>query len=518
VKREVKAYPVAALQIEEEARHRLTTFLARVERGDPHDYRSPLYDSKPREDIIDMAREALGLASIKEFDDSDEREIEKTGSFSIMQPASERYANLFAHWDQNWSADERAFKEAVRRVRDTVRRRSLRPSEWSTAYNAMPKDTNLGLPHWTRDKAYAESYLVRAQQVREPSDIYPYGWGWRGQSRGLHELPKQRDVWMSDHAETIISLRFLNAYLKVLRELPGYAAWSNDLQVDLAITDLLSHAKRVGVAPISMDYSSFDATLHKRMLWAAFMEILAEWFQPGNEEMLEILYHVTANGSIVTPMGVLYNKDGSMTSGTGNTNGVDTICNRVAQEYAAIRTGTEIVCNQTLGDDAVVLFNKQIRPDALSSVLGELGLIVNPDKQFIHDYCCHFLQRIHSLNYQIGGVCHGVRSPFRTLNSSMSYERFRDPEMWNGYLDSARWIMQMENSRWDPRFTQFVQFMKEGDDIMRSQLDPVEIFQLAGGPEAIRRTLRIASFPFNVQNPEGVNRFITTKVLRGLAA
>jgi hypothetical protein len=505
-------------QLPDEGAERLERFLDRVHAGDSSDYRTPLYNRESREGLLRRFEEVVGFTDFERYTDIDKTEMDKVGPYSIMLPSDERLPNLNRYWKQSWNPDEGALTQALSKVKSLVPSRSLRPASFDTAFGLMPKDTNLGLPWFTRDRGKAESYLERAISAQQPSDWYPCVWFWRGQPKGMTEIPKQRDVWGYDHLDTIVCSTLLRPLLEVLRRHPYFPAWTGDAWVDEGSTRILN--KSQGRQIISGDYSDFDSSLARPMLDLAD-EVLCDWFVESVHARILLLGEVNATIPIVVPYRLLKGRNGAMTSGTGLTNAKDSIVNLLAIHYAAERLGVVVEDCMVLGDDFVVLYDREVSPEALEQVMLEIGLSMNADKQYIDTKSIHFLQRWHSLDYLIDGVARGCHSPYRTFSGLVGYERMRwnrkgDPVKWNKYMDSARWIMQAEVCHNDPRHRNLCEFILHGDEILLSGMDPVTVFRRAGGSDAIRSLLNIASFPFNVKNPELVREFETTRVIREL--
>jgi hypothetical protein len=316
-----------------------------------------------------------------------------------------------------------------------------------------------------------------------------------------------------DHAETIKGATILYPTLDALKERPGFSAWLGAPWVDEEATRLLSRA--AGRRILSMDYSSFDSSLSRQLL-DLVDQVLIFWFVESASPVILLLGELCATIPIVVPDLVLSGRNGGMPSGSVMTNLRDTIANLLAGFYCAYRNNTSIIDFMVLGDDSVYLFETEISPDDVALVMSELGLECNPEKQFVSQRSCHYLQRWHSIDYTVNGLNVGVHSPYRTLSGLTGYERFRTG--WSKYLDTARWIMQVENCAWDPRFNKFVSFLYNGDKILKSGMDPRTVFKRAGGADMIRSVLNIASFPFNVKNPEHVNEFRTTEIIRQIQA
>jgi len=492
-----------------EGSERLERILDRMFEGYSHDLRTPFYNGESREEIIGRCREAIGYTEFEELTGIDEHEESKIGPYSIMLPSDERLNSLREYWNQRWAPDEAAFNRAFKSVCSILPQGSLRPCVFSVAYNLMPKDTSLGLPYLTSDRSFAELYFDRAISMSSPEELYPCVWFWRGQPKGLKETPKQRDVWGFDHAETILGATILYPTLDALKQRHGFSAWLGSPFVDVEATRLLKRAS--GRRIISMDFSGFDSSLSRALL--DFVDlVLCDWFVEAVHDRIKLLGVISASVPIVVPYDVLDGRNGGMPSGSVLTNLRDTIANLLAGFYCAYRNATTLNDFLVLGDDGVYLFEDDLDPKVVSDSMSELGLESNPEKQFISTRSIHYLQRWHSLDYVRDGLCVGVHSPYRTLSGMMGYERFKNG--WNKYMDTSRWIMQVENCSWDPRFPNFVKFLVDGDKILKSGVDPRTVFKRAGGSEVIRSVLDIASFPFNVKNPDRVNEFKTTELIR----
>jgi hypothetical protein len=423
--------------------------LARTVEGFKDDLRTSFYDGVDRESIIRKLVEDVGYSAFEEMEEIDHDEERKIGPFSIMLPWSQRKDDVRKYWNQSFNPQEDALSRAYYKVRDLNPIASIRPSDFSTAYGLMPKNTSLGLPEVTRDKRYAAKYLHRAQQIRVPDDIYPCILYWRGQSAGLRVTPKQRVVWGFDHAETILGATILYPLIRVLRDKPGFSAWLGDVFVDEGVTRILNKAR--GRRIISMDFSGFDSSLSGKFL-DLVDSILGSWFNKIGDDRVHLLGQISNTVGIVVPYDVWEGRTGGMPSGSVLTNMRDTIANLLAGYYVGYRAKSELIDYEVLGDDSVYLFRNDMDALSLSKFVKELGLVSNPDKMFVSTRSCHYLQRWHSLDHVDLGVSRGCRSPFRALSGMTGKEHwFKEVKMedgtilkWNKYMETARLIMQVE--------------------------------------------------------------------------
>lgn len=490
---------------------RLNNAMLRSSEGVSVDYRSPLYDGRSREEIVSLFKE-IGLFGHPEMDQIDEEEIDKIGTYSIRLPFEKIRDSLFEYFqNDNPLGETQSFEIARGKILSLIPFRSLRRASLTSAFQKMPTDTNLGAPTWSRSREYAGSYLERATSIESYLDIEPFTLFWRGTANGT-SIPKQRHVMGADHVDTILWETILIPLLDVLRDKSGFSAWKSPNDVDLAITELLTFAKRNGREVVSGDHSKFDTRLSRHIINVCF-DFIESSFSAADAPIINILREEFLYTGVICPDGLITGKDGGVMSGTGGTNLIDSLGNYFASEYVAAVLKVNLERVEILGDDFVSVWSSPVSGE-LEDVMLEIGLATNSEKQFISDSSCHYLQRWHSMDYLVNGLARGVRSPFRALNGMMSYERLRDK--WNKYMDSARWIMQANMVEWDKRFRSFVGILKKGDEIMSSGMDPVAIFKAAGGSAKIRQVLGIASFPFNVKRPEGVDAFSVTRVLRSL--
>lgn len=507
---------IESFDLDQGARKRVEFSLERSRRGYPGDLRTPFAGKdRDRKTIIDEFEEYIGYTDFPELTAIDEEQKSKIGPYSIMLPWDERKYSVDEYGEQIWNADESAFDRAVMRVASLFPSGSLRPMGLDAACEAMPTGTLLGLPAFTSDESYIDQYLQRAKAANSAHDIYPAVAGWRGQPKGLNEIPKQRLVWMMDHASTILDLSILYPVLNPLRLKPGFSAWSSMDDVDEAVTSLITKAESMGVSIVSADYKSFDSSAHRNLIASAF-DILRYWFINSAEPRINLCEEVFINCDLLTPSGLYTGRTGGVPSGSGLTNLIDTLINIIAGYYTAYRLGVELVAFEVLGDDSVFVFSQDLDMKTLENTMMELGLNCNPEKQFLSKHSVLFLQHWHSSEYKIDGISRGVRSPYRALNGMLSLERWV-PNKWNKWMVTARLGMQVENCKWDSRFRSMVQYAKAHDEVLRSGVTLAVVMKRAGGASAVRDTLSIASYPFNTQDPEKVSKFATERILRELA-
>jgi hypothetical protein len=454
--------------------------------------------------------ESIGEAPFESLYDLDVEERKKVGPYSIMLPWNDRVSDMDAYFDQRYNGDEAALEYAFSVVSQILPSNIVVPVEFTVSYGLMPADTNLGLPIFTRNRGDAQLYLQRALSLRDASELYPAVVGWRGQPNGTIR-PKQRIVWMIDHAETIIGGTIMHPLLSALRVHDGFAAWNTPDDVDVAITRIMKKAQ--GRKIYSGDYSGFDSSVPRELIAVAFA-IIRQWLVPGFEERLSVLEEAFATMPIAVPYHIKDGRSGGVPSGSVLTNLVDSLINLLVAHYVAFRAGCTVEDIEVLGDDLVVLYSDEISPSELEDFASEVGMKMNAEKQHISATSVHYLQRLYDVYYERDGVYPGVRSPFRAASGFTGMERFK--KNWTRWRATARFWVQLEQCHYDPRFESLIRFAVDADDNLRQRIGIVEIFKRAGGAEQVRSDLDKASFAYGVVDPEGVAAFDSTRIYNDL--
>jgi len=289
----------------------------------------------------------------------------------------------------------------------------------------------------------------------------------------------------------------------------GFSAWTGNDGVDVAVTRILRTYR--GRIKHSMDYSGFDKSIPGPLIDAA-MDVIEHWVTVDLAEKVRLTGAIIKTIPIVVPEMVLSGRTGGMPSGSVVTNLVDSLVNLIAGYYIAVRNDTTLLDYEVMGDDSIFVWEDVLTPEVIGETVAELGLTSNAEKQFISDTSVHYLQRLHCDDYVVNGLNVGVRSIFRHISPATGYETLK--KEWTSLMDTVRLISLMQECQHDPRFVPFVRYWYDSDSVLRSGMDPVTIFKKAGGADVIREALGTKSFPFARPNPEGVNEWKTTQVIR----
>lgn len=497
--------------IPEDAKSRLEDHLKRYDEGRSHDIRTPIFNQADRETIISRMYEEVGFCGIPEVDEMDKAQSEKVGPYSVRLPYAEWEANVLEFSNQKFDPDPAAFFRAVARYRAEIPRKSLRLISEAEVIKRLPKNTNLGIPRFSSKSIYIKEYVDRARLLNGLNDYYPFILFWRGQPTGWHSDPKQRPIAGSDHIDPLRGGRFWYSLLHYIQanDLAGYAALINPHRVNMKITKMLKQSN--GVPLIGIDYSKFDASLHRDFA-KAIADCGKEWCVDG-DDLIDLSVEYATSGDWVVP-NQLFRSSGGVRSGSIVTTWLGTAANKIAYYYIDERLNLGCLDAEVMGDDGVYQYQKQVELGELSEVVSELGLTSNPDKVHYDSESVHYLQNMHSIKWQKDGLCVGMHSPYRSMSGHLGYENSVDIEdKLFRWIDLARRIMQSEVYADHPLHEKAVRFWASGDKYALKH-DPVDVFRKAGGSHKVGEILRVPSFPFNKQDPSKIDSFKTTKILR----
>jgi len=482
-----------------EALKRLRAMMSRYLHGSGTDLVTPLIrgDDKPT-----LAREKLAREVWRECDLSQlpmwlrERECsnrDKIGTFSIFPPYELALAasveKYFVKHPCNLNAKAARFADGyVGSILTRVPHCRLDLLTLEDAAMRFDGRSGLGWPVNSSDPAYLGKVMEMSSSVLETLDsdnvtAFPYILGSRGQSAGPDLPAKVRAIFQGSRVIGNLEKMIQVPVLSSLRHAGPFAAWNGKADVDFAITQMF---ERDQGAVLSLDFSNFDASVPNEVLTRQFA-ILCSWFEPAAIPVIRFVEKSFMRAGIFVPQsngdGFILksgqDRCGGIPSGSVLTNLIGSMVNIWAMAYASHRCGLQFTDLQVQGDDGVYAFRGYPDIGALSSVLLEdLGMVMHVDKNFVASREIHFLQNVHRKSYIVGGLNVGVRPLMRVLNSMMSYERFTPG--WNGYLDSIRWVQQLDNAYRHPCFKAFAGWLVSQDKYL-SSMPLQDIIEAAGG-------------------------------------
>lgn len=506
--------------IDDQSYNRLYNLVSRTVRGQDVDYVSPLVSRNSplagRVERIEELAHRLFPTGYQWLDDAENLQREKIGPYSIMLPYEDRRDSVLEYFKtKDVSIDEDLLGTAIELVAEILPPHSLQAVSVDTAFKAMPRNTNLGLPWMTSDSKYYPMVKDSAKMIidsgfqNDPN--YPNLLFWRGQPRGLTEVSKNRVVFGVSHVYIILEEMLQIPLLDALTAFPSFCAWVGGDETNRVITSLIDNAHQ---EILSVDFSGYDASICELLIRAAF-SVIRSWFSQDDRELVEFVEHKFLTTGLLTPDGILKRVDGGVPSGSGLTNMIDSLVQKIAFHYVALKTNNRVVQHLVQGDDGVILFAKPWDLEEISEEMLNLGLKVSSDKGGVSIDRVYYLQNIHSSDYRTNGITVGVRPLMRILNGMMSYERLHKPSEWNGYMDTLRWWQQLESGKHHPKFYRLVDLLYRWDRISHS-MGPREVTARAGGLEAAKSLLNEKSFPYGKESLSKLGQFKTVQRLQML--
>ena len=434
---------------------------------------------------------------------------DKVGPLSIRLPLRQRLPQISEYFSRfKTNVPEIELSESV--VLGLYAQSRLRPLSLSNAAGELAGNTNSGYPLFTRrgrvrgdDIAYAQNGAWRK---------FPAILGWRGQSSGLEEDPKQRTVWMYPQSTNIREMQLFRPLQNLMSNGSHHAAWRTIEDVDSAVENVFRASEETGEPVFSIDFSSFDQSVGPLLSSMAF-DIARALFQKGNEQLfddVEEVFHTI--GMLIQPSQVLTGMHG-VPSGSVFTNWIDSVVQlEVAAHCARTLDSSYEPWNQVQGDDGLLVLPGVSDVSGIADCMLEFGLEMSSDKQFIGDEDCVYLQRYYHKS-QKGGMY----PTYRALNSLMGQERFFDEDEWGPDMVILRSIMILENAKNSPLFTDLVTFVMNGDKYRLGAAWPGGIDSLLFESNVVSKAKSIAGFIPSYNQEDrlgGLRNFQTYKFIK----
>jgi hypothetical protein len=380
--------------------------------------------------------------------------------------------------------------------------RRLRPISVTNALGYLKNSTNSGLPFYRRKGDVKDILKCEfASLLARRDDCVMFT---RTQEGG-----KTRTVWGYPCADTLNEMRFYRPLLQYQRKLDYRSALLGPEAVDTSITRLIDRAIDQGEKLLSIDFSSYDASVKTRLQEVSFDYIRSLFIYQTHDDLGYIEERFN-NIGLITPDGVFGGPHG-VPSGSTFTNEVDSI----AQCQCAINLGMDTSQFNIQGDDGVYCL---MDPGILKTGFQDYGLSVNDEKSYISDTSVIYLQNLHSADYRDGdGICRGIYPTYRALSRIIypeRFDKFSADSIEGADYYSIKTISILENCRNHPLFTQLVKFVAKLDKYQLSYTQQglqkyIQRIKKSSGVEGILR-----------HHPgdglTGLNSFKTVKILSEL--
>lgn len=429
-------------------------YLQSVVRGDSNILRSQIYKDHAVDKVVDdWAWELLDHTghyhpSLGEYE---WKEIDKIGPKSVRLPLEERMGDIESYFSSARPPEVDLYTE----INDDLfhpgaYQNRMRPLSGRKAADGLPSNTNSG-PPWFQKRRLVKEEAIRSEAVGDYKS--PAALGWRGQSNGT-PIPKQRVVWIVSYKTNVREARYVQVAHEYLRNFPCFAGWIGMSAVDKVMTSIMNDDSP-GVI-LSSDQSGWDqhtgpdqVMVYKRLMHRLFQytyhDEINDWIDNVNEMPL-----------VISPEDMVIGSHG-LASGSGGTSQINSVVNakmQLSSRYTSSRNSL------FLGDDGVT---RCIDVDGHLEFIEQIGYDANIDKQLVATDIAHFLQRLYLKEYVIDGYNRGIYMTMRALGAVLYPERFHPADKWSSVMETLRWIMIVENTRWHPAFKDFVSFILKGD-------------------------------------------------------
>jgi hypothetical protein len=486
------------LNLSDEVISKLSLNLSRVLTGSSDIYFTPIGKDNDPDSLLKQLDELFNSNSNLINDNLRDLELSNRSKFgprSISKPWKERLPSLldyFEHQDDPQNLSLRLLNSASHK---------LRPLSLSSASGYLKNSTNSGLPYYTKkglikDRVISDFKSLISRQ--DPCVLFT-----RTQEAG-----KTRNVWGYPMADTLNEMIYYQPLLSYQRKQVYRSALNGPDIVDRHVTEMILRNRSQGNHLVSIDFSSFDASVGKNLQSLCFSYI-SNLFQSNCSLDLDYIKHRFNTIGVITPNGVISGEHG-VPSGATFTNEVDSL----AQYIVATNSGVINDGNMQIQGDDGVYGLKHNDVDKLLNSFRLAGLNVNEDKSYTSTDFVVYLQRLYDIHYIERGTVGGIYSIYRALNRIIYQERYSD------FMDfslkgvdyySIRTITILENCKYHPLFKDFVKLVAKFDKFglnydVNSLSNYIRMLDGAG-------TSGFLNNQFG-DNIKGINNFETVKILK----
>jgi hypothetical protein len=488
-------YPfLKSLDISDEAGFKVSLNLDRIVRGNTDVLVSPLATKVGPEELVNgwttiynsnKTKLDIRLLQIEEEQQS------KYGPRSVAIPWSDRSSGVDSY-----------FSPEVSTIQDPAPLSlppRLRPMSLDQGISFLKNSTNSGLPFVTRKGDVKEQLRKNFPELLKRQD--PCLLFTRTQ-----EQNKTRNVWGYPIADTLNEMLFYRPLLEYQKKLPWRSALFSPERVDSVVTNMIKSCTKRDKYLVSIDFSTYDATVKNRLQQSAFGYISGLFQKQYSDDISYIAERFNKIG-LITPEGVRQGSHG-VSSGSTFTNEVDSIAQfLIARDFGIAESD---MCIQ--GDDGLYIVDDA---DKLFNHFEKFGLVVNQDKSYVSKTNCQFLQNYYSPLYLRNNIIGGIYPTYRALSRIAYLERFTnisDTDISGADYFSIRAISILENCRNHPLSKELVKYIYQMDKYNLS-------FSEAGLSEYIRRNSETTGTEdiFNYRygdDIKGIKKFETFKLLQ----
>lgn len=438
------------LDLEEDVTNRLSVYLNNVLKGNSTSIVTPIAKDIDPNSILaewDSFFEANKYKLNSTLIDLEYSNRSKFGPRSIAKPWKDRVSDVKSYF----SNKQCRFNSP----KFNMKKGFLRPIRISKAVNYLKNSTSAGLPDYVKKKVVKNSLVENFDDLlsrQDPCILFTR----------TQEGNKTRTVWGFPVVDTLNETMYYQPLLVHQKGLVWRSALLGPEYVDKAISTLIAKAKQADLLLVSVDFSTFDASVSKKLINSAFGYIKS-LFQSSYHVQLEYIKNRFINIGILTPYGV-YTGDHGVPSGSTFTNEVDSIVQYLVAKSSKVISSDELI--QVQGDDGAVAI-KESDYERLKQAFIDAGLVFNSSKSYKSKDFIIYLQNLYHCDYaDESGNIGGIYPIYRALTRLCFQERwtnFEDYELEGRDYYSLRSLSILENCKNHPLFREFVEFIKSKD-------------------------------------------------------
>lgn len=450
----------------------LRAYLHHVEDGNDTVIRTPLFDGKDPEQVLDSWQKVLEpgikFEGLLKFE-NDLRS--KVGPLSVMKPLVERMDDIESYYESIYLDSKPIEPEAIQLLLDewVPKIGGLRLRKYPEVWHNMQKSTNSGAPFFTKRRKVYEQYgtqniLVDGYWTNINGEWYDNCavLGWRGQEGGPEDDDvKQRVIWMFPMYVNMAELSFYQPFIEACQRFDFVPAWNGMEFVDREMT-LLFDSKGKDDLVIATDFTKFDQHFNFNLQTCAehvFKHLLTPSGQSA--KWLNRVWPIKYDIPLCIGWERVLTGAHGMASGSGGTNADETVAHKCLQLECALNNHAKLnPHSQCLGDDGIISF-PGISVDSVLKSYSAHGLEMNESKQYASTDETTYLRRWYHSDYRVDGKVVGVYSTYRALGKLMYQERFYGD--WSKEMVVLRALSIIENCKYHPMKEEFLDYCIKGD-------------------------------------------------------
>lgn len=435
-------------------KNKLSQNLTRISVGNDEVLTSPLAIKRSPSDILSGWSKVFNENTDKMDDPSNvllNLEIsqkDKFGPRSISLPWKKWKGTFYSTFDNDIKVPNDVLISNVDHYTSKFRNR-LRPISGENSIKRVKNSTSSGLPSLTRKGYVKDKTLLNLKT--ELGDEYPAVLYTRSQ-----EQLKIRGVWGYPLSDIIRETKYFVPLLEFQKRLNWRSALNGPDAVSSNVTRIINLSLKNGLSLVSVDFSSYDTTVRKKLQEAGFHYVMRLFQDKESPEITKIRDRFNSIG-IITPDG-LVKGDHGVPSGSNFTNEIDSIVQRtIAMSSGLVKDGHMDI----QGDDGVYA----VDPDKVVSFMKSFstyGLSVNESKSYVSSDYVVYLQNLFHKHYENNGLISGIYPTYRALNRIIYQERwsnFEDYSISGKDYYSIRTITILENCKHHPLFKELVRYV-----------------------------------------------------------